>query len=156
MLKALSLKKSSTMFLLMAMLLMAFAVAPAFANPTLADGEYKINFTVLKDGTSNASTMDGYAVKPAKLIVENGQFYVETTWNNASWIPDIQVDQDGDGVYTDADLIGTSGNTKTVGFEIADLSAKLETKTHVVIPFLFYDSWYEVQIQFDESSIAPY
>ncbi|WP_180320123.1 NEAT domain-containing protein, partial [Peribacillus loiseleuriae] len=132
--------------------------SPVFAETQpLADGEYKINFQVLKDGSEAISVMDGYTEKPAILKVENGNKYVELTLKNSNWIKKFQVEKDG--VYSDAEVISEDDGkaTRVVRFEVENLSEKLNAFTHVIvtgIPGLNYDSEYTVQFKFDLGSLV--
>lgn len=120
----------------------------------LADGTYTIDFTVLKNNTDEVSVMDQYTDKPASLIVENGEQTIELTLNHSNWIEAFQVDKNGS--YVDAEVINidTANDKRTVTFDVDDLSQAKSAYTHVVIPDINYDHYYEVQIAFNLSSIT--
>ncbi|WP_208591989.1 NEAT domain-containing protein [Gracilibacillus suaedae] len=122
----------------------------------LANGEYTIDFTFLKDGTDSTSVMDEYSEKPATLHVNDGQLEVDLTLTNSDWIQLFQTEQAGE--YVDAEVIeeDTEANKRTVRFPVKNLTDKVEAYTHVIvtgIPGFEYDNYYEVQIQFDPDSI---
>lgn len=49
-----------------------------------------------------------------------------------------------------------SADTRVVGFDVKNLSSKLNAYTEVRIPELNYSGDYEVQFLFDEKSVKPY
>ncbi|MNW25116.1 Iron-regulated surface determinant protein A precursor [compost metagenome] len=141
----------------MALILSLFTVlgsASAATAAAPADGNYTVQFTVLKDGTDTASMMDTYTVKPAQIKVTNGQAYAYVTLKNSSWITKFQVEQNGQ--YVNAEVISTNptANTRVVGFPVADLSAKLNAYTEVSVPAIGYSGQYEVQFKFDTATLA--
>ncbi|MEK4459899.1 NEAT domain-containing protein [Paenibacillus sp. FSL R10-2748] len=118
--------------------------------------QYTINYNVFKDKTSEASVMDGYLDKPATLIEKGDKRYIQITLKNSSWMPALQVEQNG--TLKDVEVISTSGDTRVVQFEVGGLSQKISAYTHVIVPGLVlggvpYDHWYTVQFQFDEASL---
>ncbi|MDY8047695.1 NEAT domain-containing protein [Paenibacillus polymyxa] len=123
---------------------------------TASEKQYTINYNVFKDKTSEASVMDGYLDKPATLIEKGDNRYIQITLKNSSWMPALQVEQNG--TLKDVEVISTSGDTRVVQFEVGDLSQKMGAYTHVIVPGLVlggvpYDHWYTVQFQFDEESL---
>lgn len=126
--------------------------------------ETAIAYTVLKDGTTTTSMMDSYLQKPAKLITNGSQKYVQLTLKNSNWIQALQTDVDKDSNYTDVDLISsdTVTNTRLIQFAANSLSKTnpvINAKVHVVIPagtipnMGAYDEWHTVQLSFDPASI---
>ncbi len=149
--------KVIALFTLLLLVLTTLIPMPAnvlAASPTLADGEYEIDFTFLKDGTNDVSVMDDYAEKPAKLKVENGNKYVELTLKNSSWIQYLKRGTDETG--QDVDLISEDEeeDKRVVGFVVEDLSADLDFYTHVIVPMINYDNKYQVQLKFDTESLV--
>ncbi|WP_139364832.1 NEAT domain-containing protein [Sutcliffiella halmapala] len=130
------------------------SIAAANENSSLANGEYTIGFTVLKDGTEDKSVMDDYTEKPAKLFVENEKLFVELTLKNSDWIKTFQTKQNG--AFVDATVVSedTAADKRVVRFPVEDLSGKLDAYTHVVIPMLNYDSKYTVQFKFHPESLT--
>ncbi|MGG4190805.1 NEAT domain-containing protein [Paenibacillus peoriae] len=125
------------------------------AQPAASEKQYTINYSIFKDKTSEASVMEGYLDKPATLIEKGDKRYIQITLNNSSWMPALQVEQNG--TLKDVEVISTSGDTRVVQFEAGDLSQKISAYTHVAVPGLVlggvpYDHWYTVQFQFDEAS----
>lgn len=140
--------------LVFTLLAVVFPFNAAGAAPAVADGNYTIQFKVLKDGTSNTSMMDNYTVKPANVKVTNGHAYVNLTLKNSSWITKFQVEKNG--AYADAAVVSTNttANTRVVGFDVADLSSKLNAYTEVIIPAIGYNGKYDVQLEFDPSTLT--
>ncbi|SDZ23828.1 sortase B cell surface sorting signal [Evansella caseinilytica] len=124
-------------------------------SPELAEGEYTVNFSVLKDGTEEVSVMDGYTEKPALLEVAGGSLFINITLTNSDWIKEFQVRQNGS--FVDAEVVSenTENDTRVVRFEVPNLTDKLDAYTHVVIPVINYDNYYTVQFSFDADSVAP-
>ncbi len=93
--------------------------------------------------------------KQATLIQKDGKTFVQITLDKSSWMPVLQVKQNG--TLQDVEVISTSGDQRVVQFEVNDLSQKISAYTHVIVPGLViggvaYDHWYSVQFQFDLSS----
>ncbi|WP_244316249.1 NEAT domain-containing protein [Paenibacillus brasilensis] len=131
-------------------------VAEQPVQPAATEKQYTINYNVFKDKTGEASVMDGYLDKPATLIEKGDKRYIQVTLKNSSWMPVLQVEQNG--TLKDVEVISTSGDTRVVQFEVGDLSRKISAYTHVIVPGLVlggvpYDHWYTVQFQFDEASL---
>lgn len=89
--------------------------------------QYTINYNVFKDKTSEASVMDGYLDKPATLIEKGDKRYIQITLKNSSWMPALQVEQNG--TLKDVEVISTSDDTRVVQFEVGDLSQKIGAYT---------------------------
>ncbi|MEW4372504.1 NEAT domain-containing protein [Paenibacillus kandeliae] len=116
---------------------------------------YSINVKVYKDKSSELSVMNDYVNPVATLVEENGTTYAELTLNNGSWMPVLQVEQDG--ALKDVEKVSSTGTTTVVRFKVDQLSSKINAYTHVIVPGLIiggvpYDHWYTIQIKFDEAS----
>lgn len=109
----------------------------------LADGKYKINFTIQKNGTSQASVMNEYAAHPGRLLVENGSMYVYIWLKQSKEITDFTVE----GSSTEIVSSDSSGNTRWVRFPVSDLKTKLSGWVKVDWPEINYFHEYDVQIQ---------
>ncbi|MBG9910157.1 cell surface protein [Bacillus xiamenensis] len=146
-----------------AILLVLFSLLTAFQLPqgtaqaaSLADGEYTAGFTILKNGSSEASMMDTYTEKPAKLIVENGKTTAYVTLKQSKEITDFKVEQNGTLVTTETVSEDETANTRVIKFDVADLSAKLNgwVKIYWDLGGFIYDEAYDVQLVFDPSSLT--
>nr|WP_285865966.1 NEAT domain-containing protein [Lederbergia lenta] len=140
-----------------------FEEVPVTENPDpegpiegeLADGEYTIDFKVLKNNTDETSVMDDYTVKPGLLTVEKQKTYVTVTLKNSDWIKVFQTEQNG--VYTDAEVVQTNkaDDTRDVRFEVGNLHGLLNAYTEVYFEeSIVYDGKYNVQFAFNVDSIA--
>ncbi|WP_152663606.1 NEAT domain-containing protein [Paenibacillus wulumuqiensis] len=128
------------------------AAVPAAKDATQ---KYNIGVKVYKDKSNELSVMNDYIQPTATLVEENGQTYAELTLNNGSWMPVLQIEQDGK--LKDVEKVSSIGKTTVIRFQVDNLSDKINAYTHVVVPGLIiggvpYDHWYNVQIQFDEAS----
>ncbi|MBT2261014.1 NEAT domain-containing protein [Bacillus safensis] len=146
-----------------AILLILFSLLTAFQIPqgtaqaaSFVDGEYTVGFTVLKNGSTEASMMDTYTEKPAKLIVENGKKTAYVTLKQSKEITDFKVEQNGALVTTETVSEDETANTRVIKFNVDDLSAKLNgwVKIYWDLGGFIYDEAYDVQLAFDQSSLT--
>lgn len=146
-----------------AILLVLFSLLTAFQIPqgtaqaaSLVDGEYTVGFTILKNGSTEASMMDTYTEKPAKLIVENGKKTAYVTLKQSKEITDFKVEQNGALVTTETVSEDETANTRVIKFDVDDLSAKLNgwVKIYWDLGGFIYDEAYDVQLAFDQSSLT--
>ncbi|MFJ5672739.1 NEAT domain-containing protein [Bacillus safensis] len=146
-----------------AILLVLFSLLTAFQIPqgtaqaaSFVDGEYTVGFTILKNGTTEASMMDTYTEKPAKLIVENGKKTAYVTLKQSKEITDFKVEQNGALVTTETVSEDETANTRVIKFDVDDLSAKLNgwVKIYWDLGGFIYDEAYDVQLAFDQSSLT--
>ncbi|PAC81670.1 cell surface protein [Bacillus sp. 7788] len=146
-----------------AILLVLFSLLTAFQIPqgtaqaaSFVDGEYTAGFTILKNGSTEASMMDTYTEKPAKLIVENGKTTAYVTLKQSKEITDFKVEQNGALVTTETVSEDETANTRVIKFDVADLSAKLNgwVKIYWDLGGFIYDEAYDVQLAFDQSSLT--
>ncbi|WP_456266097.1 MULTISPECIES: NEAT domain-containing protein [unclassified Bacillus (in: firmicutes)] len=146
-----------------AILLVLFSLLTAFQIPqgtaqaaSFVDGEYTVGFTILKNGSTEASMMDTYTEKPAKLIVENGKKTAYVTLKQSKEITDFKVEQNGALVTTEMVSKDETANTRVIKFDVDDLSAKLKgwVKIYWDLGGLIYDEAYDVQLAFDQSSLT--
>lgn len=146
-----------------AILLVLFSLLTAFQIPqgtaqaaSFVDGEYTVGFTILKNGSTEASMMDTYTEKPAKLIVENGKKTAYVTLKQSKEITDFKVEQNGALVTTETVSEDETANTRVIKFNVDDLSAKLNSwvKIYWDLGGFIYDEAYDVQLAFDQSSLT--
>ncbi|APJ12956.1 NEAT domain-containing protein [Bacillus safensis] len=146
-----------------AILLVLFSLLTAFQIPqgtaqaaSFVDGEYTVGFTILKNGSTEASMMDTYTEKPAKLIVENGKKTAYVTLKQSKEITDFKVEQNGALVTTETVNEDETANTRVIKFNVDDLSAKLNgwVKIYWDLGGFIYDEAYDVQLAFDQSSLT--
>ncbi|MEI2401913.1 heme uptake protein IsdC [Niallia taxi] len=112
---------------------------------SLADGEYSINYSVLRADSDSASMADGYFKKPAKLIVENGVHKVQVGISTSA-ITEFKV---GGANVTE---ISKSGESSVVQFNMNSLNSPTAGEIHVIVEDQNYDHWYTIRFDFDEST----
>ncbi|WP_346834698.1 NEAT domain-containing protein [Paenibacillus polymyxa] len=121
------------------------------------NGRYSIDFSVLKNGSNDISVMDGYMQKPATLLKQSGKNIIQIKMDKSSWIKTFKVNG------SEAQVVeqSTSADTRTVQFEVPNLSDKVTVNTHVIVPGLDfggipYDHVYDVQFQFEPATIRSF
>ncbi|MFB5265837.1 NEAT domain-containing protein [Paenibacillus enshidis] len=133
---------------------------PASAG-VIPDGEYPIGFTILKDGTDEASMMYTYVdPESGKLTVSGGKQFVSFKLKQNAEITSFKTEVDGQLKETETVSEDTAANSRIVRFEVADLSSKLNgwvkiywDLTEVMgYPFV-YDEEYAVDLAFDISGV---
>ncbi|MGE6630512.1 NEAT domain-containing protein [Bacillus sp. NPDC077027] len=146
-----------------ASLLLLFSLLTALQIPagtaqaaSHADGEYTVGFTILKNDSTEASMMDTYTEKPAKLTVEKGKITAFLTLKQSKEITDFKVEQNGALVDTVTVSEDVEANTRVIKFDVADLSSKLKgwVKIYWDLGSFVYDEAYDVQLSFDQSSLT--
>ncbi|KYG29340.1 hypothetical protein AZF04_07390 [Alkalihalobacillus trypoxylicola] len=145
--KKINITKPGVLLLFMVTLLLMLPMY-AVANTNLEDGEYSIGYTVLHSDNDSASIANDYWVKPAKIVVNNGNMVAQMTLNNSSWITEFKVhNQDVQVLSTDQ-----ANDKRVVQFPIDSFST-LSAQIHVIVEDIDYDHGYTVRFSFDESSL---
>ncbi|WP_340084730.1 NEAT domain-containing protein [Siminovitchia sp. FSL H7-0308] len=119
----------------------------------LKDGEYSIDYSVLKKESDELSMMNDYVVKPGSLKVKDGKKYLAVTLKKSSWITEFKVEKDGKLMAPKLLQSDEEADTRTVEFEVADLSSLLNAWVKVDIPELHYHNEYDIRFSFDTDSI---
>jgi heme-binding NEAT domain protein len=134
---------------------------PGPTNPGIPDGEYPITFNILKDGTEETSVMYQYVdAASGKLTVSDGKQYVSFKLLQSAEIKSFKTEKDGQLVEAENVSEDTAANTRTVRFEVADLTSKLngwvkiywDLTDKVGYPFI-YDEEYNVDLSFGEAGV---
>ncbi|WP_051758948.1 NEAT domain-containing protein [Bacillus manliponensis] len=125
------------------------------SGEVIADGEYTLDYTILKNGTDTPSMMDGYTEGPATLKVQNGEKKVSITLINSSWITWFKTESGGSFIDTTTVSTDTAADKRVVEFDVEDLEKKLNAKVKVDIPSMNYHNEYDVQVQFDKGTMTP-
>ncbi|WP_146200602.1 NEAT domain-containing protein [Paenibacillus agaridevorans] len=119
-----------------------------------ADGNYLVDFTVLKKGSESVSVMNQYVFTTALVKVTGGSKTVSFTLKQSKEITGFTLNgSSGGGSGTDS---GT--NTRVVTFSLSDLSGKIPGWVSIywdlssTIPGFIYDEQYDVDFKFNESS----
>lgn len=129
-------------------------------EPTLADGNYTIDFTVLKAEEDTPSTMERYFLAPKLLTVKDGKKRIAMTVADSSVVKEFKVAADGEN-YAEATTLSADekADTRIVQFEVAQLKDILKAKVHVVTTYLNngvptpYEATYDIRFAFDIGSI---
>ncbi|MEB1807953.1 MAG: NEAT domain-containing protein [Bacillaceae bacterium] len=130
--------------ILVVVCLVSMFLSPAvFANSSLKDGTYTINYSVLKADNDSASMADGHFAKPATLTVKNGQMnaHVKITTDT---IKSLEVATGGSN-KSDAGI-------SDIKFKVPNLSSPVKASMHVVVPESNYDATYTIRFAFDAAS----
>lgn len=90
---------------------------PIDTKAAIADGTYSLQYQVNKPGSNSASMANDYFLKPAKLIVKNGNMVVQLTINKSKWV--TQFNPPGG-----AKIIATNetADQRTVQFSVSNAS----------------------------------
>ncbi len=116
----------------------------------LADGNYTINYRVLKDGTDSVSIMDGYVVKPALLKVQGGSKTLLFTVTQSKEIHTITLNGSSQTNVSQ----NSENNTRIVSFPLSSLSGKQTGTVDIDWPEYGYNGkHYTIQFVFDESTL---
>lgn len=120
------------------------------AASELKDGEYTINYEILKGDPKDDSTSlaDGYWNKPATVIVKNGEIKVRTVINKDAWVVEFQTKQGSS--FTDAKVVSrdSDNDSRLVEFKVSSLEEDLVTSMTVDIPSQNYYHSYETRFRF--------
>ncbi|WP_336776091.1 S-layer homology domain-containing protein [Paenibacillus sp. MMO-58] len=117
--------------------------APVDPNQ-IPNGTYSLNFTILKEGTTQASVMDGYTVHPATLVANNGVYSVTLRLTQSKEITGFKVN----GVAPTTVSSNAEKNTRDVKFTVSDLSQMVNGWVKIDWDAVNYHEEYNVQIKF--------
>lgn len=138
--------------LVLAGILSLLVIPAALAAVDLGDGTYSVDYTVLKADSDTASMANSYFVKPATVVVEDGEAYAQVQLTSSSWITKLEVEYGG--TYVEAQTVSSdsSANTRIVQFPLEGLTDLTNAKVSVSIPVIGYSGTYDIRLSFDESS----
>ncbi|MUV07183.1 hypothetical protein GOP80_08315 [Planococcaceae bacterium Storch 2/2-2] len=131
----------------MLLLMLIVPVAPIGVKAAIPDGEYDVDFNVLKESSDELSMANDQVKKPAKLIVRDGKIVIELTITGRDMWKTFEVE--GKPVQT----IKESGDEAVVQFEVSDVTKPVEAFIHVVVENINYDNKYTIRFDFDTSNI---
>lgn len=121
----------------------------------MENGDYTIEYEVLKAGESSVSIANDYFKKPAKLIVADGKQYLEITIAKSHWTKKVTIDKAKEQLISE----DKEEDLRVVQFPIKDVSTEHPGTVDVYIneevdgeDFL-YDNSYEIQFAFDDATI---
>ena len=133
-------------FVMVSAIFMLFLVLPVHSQAAVADGTYSLNYQVNKPGSSSASMANDYFLKPAKLIVNNGNMTVQLTIKNSAWVTEFN--QPGGATVISSN---PSADQRVVQFNISSLKPTVAMK--IDIDDIDYHHAYSVDFVFDGSSL---
>src|SRR5690625_4110484 len=120
------------------------------------DGEYDLPFEVWQADKDEKSVADGYLEKPAKVIIEDGEYTIQATLKNDSWWQYFQTESGGSITNVEELSKDEAADTSLVQFKVDDLDEVLDSKIHVIvtgIPGLDYDNKYDIRFNFDTNDL---
>lgn len=143
-------KRIIVAFLVTLTLLTVFCTAKLMAASTLEDGEYTVDYEILKGDPKDDSTSlaNGYWNKPATVIVKNGAISVRTVINKDAWVIEFATKQGSS--FVDAKVISrdTKNDSRIVEFGVSSLEQDQVTSMTVDIPSMNYYHSYEARFRF--------
>lgn len=99
--------------------------------------------------------MENYAdLTSGRLKIQNGKKTISLTLKNSSWITSFKTELNGTLVETTTIASKPSEDTRTVQFEVNDLSVKLNARVVVDVTGVVHEDQ-PLQIAFDASSLTP-
>ncbi|MCR8657282.1 NEAT domain-containing protein [Paenibacillus endoradicis] len=139
----------------MSLLLVLLGTSHAMAATALEDGEYTINYEILRGDTKDDSTSlaDGYWNKPAKVFVKDGNITVQTTINQNGWV--VAFSTQYNGKMVDAKVVSTNekANSRVTEFKVSNFNDMLLSEMTVEIPEMDYFHSYDVRFKFYPDSL---
>ena len=103
-------------FILTAILFVGFSF-PIDSKAAIADGTYSVQYQVNKPGSSSASMANDYFLKPATLIVKNGNMVIQLTINKSDWVTQFNPPGGAKVIATNEAI-----NQRTVQFSVSNAS----------------------------------
>lgn len=120
----------------------------------LEDGTYTLKYEVLKAGESSVSIANDYFKKPAHLIVKDGKLYVDITIKKSHWTKRLAINGEKETVLSKnkkADERVGQFPLKAVAKQQAEIDVYINEK--VDGEDFLYDNSYQIQFDFDKSSL---
>lgn len=133
------------------LLLVIHHVSADVVSAKYADGSYDVTYEVLRADNDSASIADGYFVKPATLIVEGSNSYIQLTVKSSDMVKSLT------GPYGKANLVSEnkSANTKVYKFQINDVTKPVEMGMHIVVDVeeIQYDTTHKARFVFNTDEV---
>jgi hypothetical protein len=137
------------LLLVVFVLALSIGMNPVTSSASIADGTYNLNYQVNEFKTNSASIANDYFLKPAKLIVSNGNMKVQITIKKSSWVTAFNPPGGATVVSTNA-----SANQRVVQFNIANFnSITVGMKVDIEEGDLSYHHTYNTDFMFFEDSL---
>lgn len=133
--------------------------ALSLAQNEIEDGIYDIEYEVLTADADDVSIANDYFDKPATLIVDGDDRWVQFPVNHANWVVELKTPQNGD--FTEVETLkeDEEADTRIIQFPVEedhDLAEPIEINMHIIVDVLEedYDHHYTTFFDFDEGSIT--
>ncbi|NQX59830.1 S-layer homology domain-containing protein [Paenibacillus qinlingensis] len=127
------------------------------ANPNgISDGNYLLAFKFHKFNTDQVSVMQDYVEKPGRLLIKDGKALVQITLKQSNEIKQFKLNVAGSLVSPEIVATDEQNNTRTVQFEVKDLTAKVTGWVKIywqVNDSFLYDHEYDIDLTFDKLTI---
>jgi len=143
-------KRVIVAFLVTLTLLAVFSTAKLMAASTLEDGEYTVEYEILKGDPKDDSTSlaNGYWNQPATVIVKNGAITVRTEINKSAWVIQFETKQGSSFVEAKVASSNKKNDSRVVEFPISSLEKDHVSYMTVDIPDIDYYHSYEARFRF--------
>lgn len=135
--------------------IMMFAIAHPQTSyaASYADGSYDVSFEIKDASGDNTSIANGYFLNPAKVIIENGNYYVQFTVKNSEWIKSLSTSY-GEGTTVSEDK---ASDKRTVKLQVPHIDQLIDLNMHIVVPEevaqMEYDNHHKTKLSLDISNI---
>lgn len=114
--------------------------------------EWAVDYVLLADGKNEPSIMNNYVNPIAKVIENDGRYYVQMTILQSAWVTGLEVDYKGNQI--EPKQVSLLENVRIVEFEVEDLTQPLRMWVKIDIPDISYHHQYFVQLAFNQKQIA--
>lgn len=129
------------------------------AQSEIEDGIYDMEYEVLTADADDVSIANDYFDKPATLIVDGNNRWIQFSINHANWVVELKTPQNGD--FTEVKTLeeDEEADTRIIQFPVEEdhnLEDPIEVNMHIIVDVLEedYDHHYTTFFDFDEESIT--
>ncbi|MEK3789256.1 heme uptake protein IsdC [Paenibacillus sp. FSL K6-1230] len=124
------------------------------ADKALKNGEYTLDYNILKAENDSVSMANDYFEKPARIYVKDSKIEMEIQLNHSEWITDFKTARGSS--YSDVRVISNNAakDTRVVRFPVESLSTPLKSQIHVTVPSVDYDHDYTIRFDFKQDSLT--
>lgn len=145
-------KKMLYSFIILATIVTYLIVPQDSAFAEVADGQYNLNFQVLRADSDGVSIGNDYFNKPATLSVENGVKHVQITLNHSDYIKSLSGPNGAVSIVSENE----SAKTRVVKFKVTDISKPIQMNMHIAFNLegMDYDQQHKARIKFDTSNLT--
>lgn len=124
------------------------------ADKALKNGEYTLDYNILKAENDSVSMANDYFEKPARIYVKDSKIEMEIQLNHSEWITEFKTARGSS--YSDVRVISNNAakDTRVVRFPVESLSTPLKSQIHVTVPSVDYDHDYTIRFDFKQDSLT--